>query len=78
MAPEQIINFVNDPKNMPIFLLFVAWVALWKGLALWKAARKGERVWFVGLLVINSMGLLEILYYYWLNKYSLEKLIGKK
>lgn len=40
------------------------WVLAWKGLALWKAARKNDRWWFVALLVINLLGILEILYYF--------------
>jgi len=38
------------------------WSLFWKGLSLWHAARRGEKLWFVGLLVINTMGLLEIGY----------------
>ncbi|MEK6818456.1 MAG: DUF5652 family protein [Nanoarchaeota archaeon] len=35
---------------------------MWKGLALWKSARNNQEVWFIVLLVINTLGLLEILY----------------
>ncbi|MCX6778843.1 MAG: DUF5652 family protein [Candidatus Magasanikbacteria bacterium] len=38
------------------------WSLLWKGWALWLAARKGQKIWFVALLVINTMGILEIVY----------------
>ena len=44
------------------FGLLAIWSLFWKGLALWKSARNDERYWFVGLLVINTMGILEILY----------------
>jgi hypothetical protein len=44
-------------------LLFV-WIYVWKGLALWKAGRRGAKWWFVALLVINTVGILEILYIY--------------
>ena len=37
---------------------------MWKALALWKSARKGRKVWFVALLLINTLGILEILYIY--------------
>ena len=40
------------------------WSLVWKGMALWKAARLGSKPWFVALLVINTMGILEILYLY--------------
>ncbi|MCE7897725.1 MAG: hypothetical protein DPW11_04550 [bacterium] len=38
------------------------WSLFWKGLALWKSARNDERYWFVTLLVINTAGILEMLY----------------
>ena len=44
------------------FGLLAIWSLFWKGLALWKSARNDERYWFVALLVINTMGILEILY----------------
>ncbi len=44
------------------FVALVAWSLVWKGMALWKSARKGEKGWFVALLVINTVGILEILY----------------
>lgn len=33
-----------------------------KGFALWKAARKGQTIWFVALLLVNSMGILPLVY----------------
>lgn len=39
-----------------------AWSLFWKGLALWRAARLNQPGWFVGLLVINTLGILEIIY----------------
>ena len=38
------------------------WELVWKGLALWKAARKSEKAWFVVILVINTAGILPIIY----------------
>lgn len=46
------------------------WSLVWKGLALWKAARRGANVWFVVLLVLNTVGILEILYLYVFSKKS--------
>jgi hypothetical protein len=50
------------------FFLLVVWSLAWKGMALWKAARAGHRGWFVALLLINTVGILEILYIYVLSK----------
>lgn len=43
-------------------VLISIWALTWKGLALWRSARKNQRYWFVALLVLNTLGLLEILY----------------
>jgi len=45
-----------------VIIVLALWSIVWKGLALWKAARRGEKYWFVALLVINLVGLLEMLY----------------
>ena len=51
-----------------IFWILIAWSLIWKGLALWKSARKGQNVWFVVLLLVNTFGILEILYLYVFSK----------
>jgi hypothetical protein len=51
-----------------LFAVFLVWVLVWKGLALWTAAKADSKKWFVALLVINTMGLLEILYIYCFSK----------
>jgi hypothetical protein len=45
-----------------IILVAVLWSLPWKGFALWKSARKGDSVWFVILLLVNTLAILEILY----------------
>jgi hypothetical protein len=46
------------------FVALVAWTLVWKGLALWKSANKGSKPWFIVFLVVNTLGILEILYLY--------------
>ena len=46
----------------------IIWSLVWKGLALWKAARDGSRNWFTVLLVVQTGGILEILYIYIFSK----------
>ncbi len=45
-----------------IFIILAVWEAIWKGIALWRAARNNQLVWFVCLLVLNTVGILPILY----------------
>lgn len=49
-------------------IIFIVWSFIWKGLALWQAARNGHKGWFVALLLINTLGILEILYIYVFGK----------
>jgi len=44
------------------------WTIIWKGIALWKSARDGSKPWFIVLLILNTCGLLEILYIYVFGK----------
>lgn len=46
-----------------LFLIpLLIWSGVWKALALWRAARSNAVAWYVVLCVINTAGLLEILY----------------
>ena len=42
--------------------LLLIWSLFWKGKALWRAARAHHTKWFVALLIINTFGILDILY----------------
>ncbi len=54
------------PNIAGIFLflipLAVAQGVVWKGIAMWRAARNGHTAWYVALLVVNSAGILPIIY----------------
>ena len=51
-----------------IMSIISIWALIWKGFALWKSAKKNSVIWFVALLVINTMGILEILYIFIFSK----------
>ena len=51
-----------------IILLISLWTLPWKGVALWKAARLRDKWWFIALLVINTLAILEILYIFIFSK----------
>lgn len=60
------------------FLLFsILWALPWKGYALWKAAKKGEKYWFIIMLVINSYALIEILYIFVFTKETFREKITR-
>ena len=51
----------------------IIWVIVWKGLALWRAASLHQKYWFIAILVINTLGILEIIYLFLVaKKYKVE------
>lgn len=54
-------------------LVISIWTLIWKGLALWKSARKSHKIWFIAILIINTVGILEILYIYVFSKINWNK-----
>ncbi len=44
------------------FLPVVLWSMVWKGLALWRAGKNNSRWWFIAMFVVNTGGILEIVY----------------
>lgn len=53
----------------PWIIVLLLWVIVWKALALWQAARRDQKIWFIALLIVNTAGLLEITYlaYYYFH-----------
>lgn len=49
-------------QNPVIAGVLIAWSIIWKGLALWRAARMRQAGWYIALLVINTVGIFEIIY----------------
>ena len=60
---KQLISFVPFLAVFPfLMILLTIWSIVWKGMALWRAGRRGDMAWFIALLIINTIGILEILY----------------
>lgn len=51
-----------SPFWLFILMTLIVWSYIWKGLALWQAGRNGQLIWFVVMLVVNTVGILEIIY----------------
>ena len=59
-------------ENQWIILLIVIWTLPWKAVALWKASRNNQRIWFIVLLVFNTLAILEIIYIFFFSKKKLK------
>lgn len=50
------------PELMAVIIVVTIWSSIWKAIAMWKSARNNQIVWFVCVLIFNTVGLLEIIY----------------
>lgn len=47
-----------------LVVIVTLWDLVWKGLGMWRAAQRNEPIWFVAILLLNTLGILPILYLY--------------
>ncbi len=56
-------EFIQQALTNPMIMYpLLIWSIFWKGLALWRSARMNQKGWFIALLVINTVGIFEIVY----------------
>ena len=69
------LSTLSTITTLPVWAIVIIsiWALIWKGLALWKSARKSSPIWFVVLLVVNTLGILEILYLFVFSKLGQKK-----
>lgn len=51
--------------SLALNILFAAgylWSIIWKGLGLWRSAHAKQQYWFIAILILNTVGILEIIY----------------
>ena len=78
-----IIQLVDiTPLVAVILSIAVAWSLVWKGIALWIAAKKNHLAWFIVILILNTAGILPIIYLLFFqkkgNKTEASKSVKKK
>lgn len=54
---ETILN-----NNLVLFVLIMLWVLPWKIYSLWTAARRNDKKWFIALVLLNTIAILDIYY----------------
>ncbi len=47
-----------------VIVILSIWIICWKGWAMWTSARNGQKVWFIAFILVNTVGILEIIYYF--------------
>lgn len=70
---DTLSNYINpnSPQGISILLVLLVWSMVLKAIGLWKSARNNERFWFIAILLLNSVGILEIAYLFF---FATEKL----
>ena len=51
-----------SPIFVPVIILIVVFDTALKGIALWKSGRRNQLVWFICLIILNTGGILPIIY----------------
>jgi len=80
LALEEALNTYLETVPESEILLFVSLMILIlaiKGFALWTAAQNNKKGWFVALLFLNTLGILEILYLLVFSKRKSDELGGE-
>lgn len=54
--------FIELPWLLGVIIIVVIWDAVWKLIALWKAARNNHLSWFIYIAILNTAGILPIIY----------------
>lgn len=52
----------NENLDLALIAIISIWSTLVKGVALWRSANLKQRNWFIVMLIVNTIGLLELVY----------------
>lgn len=70
------------PATIGYSLLFliplIIWSMVWKGIGLWKAGRNNQLAWFIVMFIINTAGILPIIYLVFFQRKPKEESRKKK
>jgi hypothetical protein len=59
---------LNHSGLLTAIIILAIWTAPWTVIALWKAARRKDYVWFVIFAIIHTAGILDIIYIFLISK----------
>ena len=73
--------FYSDALTPALWLLLmplIIWEVIWKGIGMWKAGRNNQLAWFIWILILNTLGILPIIYLAFFQKNKSERLRRKR
>ncbi|MBP9802773.1 MAG: hypothetical protein KBD14_00475 [Candidatus Pacebacteria bacterium] len=45
-----------------VIVVLTIWSILWKCYSVWNAAKNGHKKWFIALIILNTIGILDMIY----------------
>ena len=54
--------------NLVLFIVLIVWSGIWKGIGLWRAGKNNHLVWFILMFVLNTAGILPLIYIVFFSK----------
>jgi len=60
MRFEEVLQL--HPAILILILLFLILILVLKGIALWRAGRNNQIIWFIFLFILNTAGILPLIY----------------
>jgi len=71
-------NSISDLStgNIILILVIILWVLPWKIYSLWTASKNNHKTWFVILVIVNTFGILEIIYIFTVAKKKWSEVTG--
>lgn len=69
-SPTQIVvrRVKKNAKLQALLVAAVTWSLAWKGASLWRAAKDDSKPWFIALLAVNSLGILDAIYIFGVHR----------
>ena len=61
-------DFISSVYFIPLIVIITLWDFFWKAWGLWISAQRKEKIWFALILIINSAGILPIIYILFFQK----------
>lgn len=60
--------FLINILHSPLLPILLGWEIVWKSIALWKAARNNQLYWYIAVVILNTVGILPIIYILFFQK----------
>ncbi len=60
-------------EHLWLIIVVILLTLPFKAAALWRSARRGHVGWFIALILVNTLGILELLYLFVFSKWGIAK-----